>query len=908
MKHKETCRMQFRPEPVGSKIREAQPVKFFGLILPFIFLLTGTRNVVSGSSTNLISQTTDRTWKSTGTGSGSISDPAAGIGTQASGVSVGFVMPFWIPALNGQEVTGAKLTINVISNALTLTNASVYAEVYGARSTTNSSTTTAADYTNATLLVQSWLPLDVDTPLGEHSGSNAALTSWIAAQAGTNGVCYVFLTLKPNMATTDLYKYLYVATADATSEQPQLTLSLCLPEDPYSTLATNALAVDCNSAVNGPGTNWATAFQTVSAAINSPLFSSSNRPVILIKEGVYRELVNLKKSGTADTPLVLTQATTNDRVVISGMKVLDEWTSVSETIYRNTQMGTNLVSNLYADSSRLLMASEPDTGWWRSTNSQYTVSNGRYVITFRDTLNLAGLTNDLTGASVEIWNITTRFFGTYQIDSFNPATGEIICSSLWEQCCDKIEGGIFYRLFNQPSLINRPGDWAVVKEGTTNVIYLNSIDGDAPSAIESPFLSGPLIYIHTQSHIKLNGLELSGAAQKWNANVNDYVKWSAHNLYVINAVDIGIYNCIVHSAEQYGMYIRNTQDSVVANCIIRKNWFGAQLWACTNVNLLGNDIGYNREDSLRVVSGSSYCKLAGNYVHHTSDEQHSDGMQMGANPNSYVSNITLKDNLFLACGQTVMITYSTNNLFENNMMVGSESSVINCGPGAGYYDIFRNTFAFGYYTCLRMPWTDYNVQSNVFFTGQSTTPYSIVGGTNYSGNYNWFYPAPRNPVDNFFMGIDPITQKMIFSLTLSKLQTLNGQEMNSTVGNPGFSNAPVALLTMDKTRMELNSTNTMVLYGEAQISVGDYVEYNFDGILRTVTDMPDAQTIVISPALAESPERAHLILVWGTNTNYTLDLRTSTGRGSDLSIPDFYAGDFNGDGVRDIPPMPAFLE
>jgi len=673
-------------------------------------------------------------------------------------------------------------------------------------------------------------------------------------------------------------------------------------------LATNQLAVDINSPVNGPGTNWATAYRSITAAVASASFSATNRNVILIRDGTYRETINLSKSGIAGRPLTLAQATTNDRVVISGMKVLDEWIPVSASVYKNTQMGTNFISNLYADSRRLLRASEPDTGWWRSTNSQYTVSNGRYVITFRDTLNLAGLTNDLTGASVEIWNITTRFFGTYQIDNFNPATGEIICSSLWEQCCDQIEGGILYRLFNQPSLINRPGDWAVVKEGATNVIYLNSVDGVFPSAIESPFLSGPLINIHTQSHIELNGLELAGAAQKWNANVNDYVKWSAHNLYVINAVDIGIYNCIVHSAEQYGMYIRNTRDSVVANCILRKNWFGMMLMNCTNVHLLGNDIGYNREDSLRVFSGSRDCKLIGNYIHHTDDENHSDGMQMGANPNSYVSNITVKDNIFLACGQTVMVTYATNNLWENNMMVGSGSFGINCGPGAGYYDIFRNTFAFGYYSCLRMPWTDYNVQSNVFFTGQSTPPYTIVGGTNYSGNYNWFYPAPRNPINNFFMGIDPVTKKVIHRLALSELQTLNGQEMNSTVGNPGFSNAPVALLTMDKTRMELNSTNTMVLYGEAQVSIGDYVEYNFDGILRTVTDMPDSQTIVVSPALAESPERAHLILVWGTNINYTLDLRTSTGWGSNLSIPDFQAGDFNGDGVRDIPPMPSFLE
>jgi len=914
MKHKEICRAQSCPDTFLQKIRETPPVRFFGLILPLIFFLTGARKAPAGTA-DLISHTNDRTWKSTGTVLGSESDPAAGIGTQDSGVSAGFVMPFWIPALNGQEVIGAKLTITAISNELTQTNASVYAEVYGSRSTTDSSTTTAADYTDTTLLVQNWLPLDVNTPPGEHSASNAALTSWINAQAGTNGDCYVFLTVKPNMTSTDLYKYLYIATANATNGgRPQLTLLFGAQENPDESLAANALAVDYHSPVNGPGTNWATAFQTVSAAIASPLFSSSNRNTILIKGGTYRELINLNKSGTADAPLVLTPATTNDRVVISGMKVLDVWTPDSGTVYKNTQMGTNFISNLYADGRRLRVASMPDCGWWASTAQSVSVSsNDECTITFRDTLNLTGLTNDLSGAYVEIWNRTSNIFGEFGIESLAPGTGEIVCSRLSSQGFTSVSGGLFYRLTRHRSFMNCPGEWMVAEEGSTNVIYLNSVSGGAPSGIESPLLPGPLVTVKNQSHIRLDGLEMTGAAQQWNVSANAFVNWNAHNLHVVNAVDIGIYNCIVHSAEKYGMYIRNVRDGAVANCIIRKNWLGMSLMNCTNVSLIGNDIGYNREDSLKIANGCNSCELLGNFIHHTSDEGHSDGLQMGGldnDPSSYPVNIVLKDNVFLGCGQTIMTAATTGALFKNNMIIGSESFNIAFGHGTScHHDVLNNTLALSYYSCLNMDGTDYNVSSNVFYNGHSFVLLNTTKCTNYYGSYNWFYPAPRETNQKIFAAADPLTGQKYYKLTFSEFQNMTGQDLTSTAGDPGFNNAPVALLLIDKTKMNLNSTNTLVLAGTPRVHVGDHVEYNFDGILRTVTGTPDSQTIVISPALSESPERGHLVMVWGTNTNNTLDFRApSTGRGSNLYIPDFQAGDFNSDGVRDIPPMPTYLD
>ena len=149
---------------------------------------------------------------------------------------------------------------------------------------------------------------------------------------------------------------------------------------------------------------------------------------------------------------------------------------------------------------------------------------------------------------------------------------------------------------------------------------------------------------------------------------------------------------------------------------------------------------------------------------------------------------------------------------------------------------------------------------------------------------------------------------MEFYKTLAEFQATTGQDMNSTVGNPGFSNAPVAMLAMDDTKLPQATTNTLILGDNPKVSAGDYVEYNFDGVLRTVTSVSATNTIVISPALPARPKRGHILLVWGSNTNNTLDLRSSQSAGSTVYIPGYQAGDFNNDGVRDIPAMPSYLQ
>jgi len=171
--------------------------------------------------------TSDRSYRSNGTVQGGATDVNLYAGVQASGIDVGFVIPFLVPDLNGKAVTGATFSLTVVGNALTSVNPGIYLEIYGIRYSQSSSTTATEDYTGTTTpLVGNWLSLDANTATGTYTAGSEALTAWIAGQVGTTGGGYLFLTVRPSAAPDETYKYLTVASADASANVPTLTLTM----------------------------------------------------------------------------------------------------------------------------------------------------------------------------------------------------------------------------------------------------------------------------------------------------------------------------------------------------------------------------------------------------------------------------------------------------------------------------------------------------------------------------------------------------------------------------------------------------------------------------------------------------------------------------------------------------------
>ena len=162
------------------------------------------------------------------------------------------------------------------------------------------------------------------------------------------------------------------------------------------------------------------------------------------------------------------------------------------------------------------------------------------------------------------------------------------------------------------------------------------------------------------------------------------------------------------------------------------------------------------------------------------------------------------------------------------------------------------------------------------------------------------------------------TPATIYHATLASFQATTGLELNSTNSDPLFVNAPFGINVMDPALLHQATRGTFALRDPNNFLVGDHVEINFDGVVRTVTASSGA-TISIDPPLAERPLKGYLVANWGTNTNFALDLglqpespAIGIGQGggtigSTVDIQQYQDGDFDGDGQRDLPEIPADL-
>jgi len=107
--------------------------------------------------------------------------------------------------------------------------------------------------------------------------------------------------------------------------------------------------------------------------------------------------------------------------------------------------------------------------------------------------------------------------------------------------------------------------------------------------------------------------------------------------------------------------------------------------------------------------------------------------------------------------------------------------------------------------------------------------------------------------------------------------------------------------------------------GMSTHSTGDYVEFDFDGVVRTITAVSsDAQGgyIEYAPAHAAPLEIAGVVCNWRDNDDFVLDFSLAPGSpaigageggrdcGATLDLVAYRMGDFDGDGTRDVPTWP----
>ena len=641
--------------------------------------------------------------------------------------------------------------------------------------------------------------------------------------------------------------------------------------------------VDGASTAASPDGTAKAPFKTIGAGLKA----ASPGDIVTVRAGVYRESVRVP-GGKAGKPTVL-RAAGGERVVVSGAAAVGGWKKYRDGIYTTT-LGFR-PARLLCGLVELQIAREPNEGWW--------IAGGANELTYQadSTGRFKAMPAKLTGVEAYLWTRAGNTFWTVPVAKIDRDKGSfsIVQTSKWM----KIGAGDRFYFRNHPSLIDRPGQWAIVgdKDGKTFKLYLRPAAAADLKRISAPREARQVVSVYSTAHVRIEGLEIVGSAK--------------NGIAVNRSKNVTIDKCVVHNNGYAGIAMRDCSDMTVKRCIVHRNEHGVTLHTMKNSTVTQCDVGYNRVDGLVVSWNSSDITVRRNYLHHHLLWGHPDNFQVYRG----VKNLKFVDNLLLAGGQSMMMEQIDGGLLQGNMIVGCGAySVIFGHKNSNNFRMRNNTVAFSGYGCMSLTGHTYDVQTNVFVTGHAGPMYGVRGVRGYTGDRNLFWNAPG------------LTKKKVlvsdkaWHNDLSSFRTASGLEKRSVYGDPKFRNGPGSLSILDSRRLtECTRDSWPLRKGHPPVSVGDTVEVNFDGVARKVLAIK-GDTITVRPALRRKPAKGWLIANWGRQSNLKLDLRlggASPGAqlaeggnwvGSSIDIEAYQRGDFNADGARDLPEAPEVLK
>jgi hypothetical protein len=271
----------------------------------------------------------------------------------------------------------------------------------------------------------------------------------------------------------------------------------------------------------------------------------------------------------------------------------------------------------------------------------------------------------------------------------------------------------------------------------------------------------------------------------------------------------------------------------------------------------------------------------------------------------WVSNVHLIDNVVMNNEQGIMMEEVNDTAvpgvatMTGNVIWGSSAVLVIFGHNnANNFTMKNNTFGGGGLGIFNMSGVNYDYRDNVW-VGMVTAPATYTGNNNLVWTTNSNGVIFRNPSFTNYT-------------TIAAWNAYSGQDANSVKGDPLFANVPLIstqALVSGSTASQLN------LRSATGFAVGDKVEIAKDGLIRTITAI-SGNTITIDIPLSGPPIFAMAVYNWGTRTNTNWDFTLAAGSpgltmsstggrvGSTINVPQYVAGDFTGDGKRDIPQIP----
>ncbi len=665
-----------------------------------------------------------------------------------------------------------------------------------------------------------------------------------------------------------------------------LVLILALPAHPRELHVDDSTTIDGDGSVSAP-------LKTISQAVKQ----AEPQDTIVVHGGIYHESISLGSGLTL-------RAAAEQRVVISGFSPISGWKPYRAQIYSTTVKWPAV--DLFVGSRAQPLATYPSigSGWSQITS----IDSDKRQVT--DTA-LAGapmldkLSKPKPTGYVFVHQKRGNYFRRYPIRAANSQTGTLTLAAtpkLTAQAKDR------YLMCGSQAFINGPGQWAYERlDNVTTRLYFWP---ERPADLErtqSRRASRPLVQIGhwktLQSAIRFEGIEVTGSR--------------TNGIQIRNAEDVTIERCIIHDNAQSGLSARPASQLIIRHCIAYGNKTGIVVASSNNVIVEENEVANNWVDGIVIagdVSGRGLIHttrnvvVRGNYVHHHLFLSHPDNCQTYRG----VSNLRLERNLFLWAGQGLMTEQTSQSELIGNVMLGTAAVTVIFGHGSSnQWTLTNNTIGFGGWGALNMSGHDYQLHRNILLAN------TLSCGKGYQGDYNLVWPGR----DDWPFAITSPPWKSHDSV--AEFTDKTGQDKHSRKAPPKLKNVPMsqAMLadvvrsTADRLYIRSNDRKHVT----AGFSAGDHIEINGDGIVRRITQV-DENSIAFQPALPRRPFRQAVIWNWGDRTDFQLDIRPSndspvqqmkdgqTTVGSDLNAQAMMRGDFNGDGIRDLPTLPKDLQ
>ncbi len=652
---------------------------------------------------------------------------------------------------------------------------------------------------------------------------------------------------------------------------------------------THTLWVDSAYAGTTHTGTLANPYSTVASAMTAAVAGDG----IVLRGGTYRETVTVK-SGTTGAPITVMGAP-NERAIISGFAAITGWTLVGGSTYSTTL--TYNPTSLFVGNDPQDLARTPNEGWWGAPTVTQNAAAG--TTTISDPAHLAGVAS-LVGGYAQAHINSGNVYGGAKIIAHDTVAGTITTTTI-----SGLASGDRYIVKNTNDLLDRPGEWTVKDNGNgTFTVYFWANNVADLAATQTRKMTGRQVFVSGGHDIVIRGLEITGNTG-YGVDIEKSGTTKANNVLVRD--------CVIHNNGSNGVWLRYATNITLSHNEVLANANGITMADVVGVLVDGNEVAYNGVDGIDLagdVSGkqpgdagfdpSSNIIVSNNYIHHHLGYGHADGIQTYR----WLTDVHILNNFILDNCQGIMTEEIDGVELGGNIIWNAAGFIVIMGhSNSNNWNVHNNTIGGAGYGPYNITGVGNNMTENIT-TSQVGIP-SIVGSA-YTGDRNLYFSqtggAPlrtASPSKNY--------------TSIATFFTDTGQDQHSAIGDPQFVNAPLYETVMNN--IQTSTATTLNLRSVTGFAVGDHIQINSDGVVRTVTSVDTAgSNITFDVPLPAKPLTQYMMVEdWKTNTNFTLDLslkstspaKTMGASGGQIgglfSTVAYAKDDFNNDGTRDTP-------